>query len=126
MLRFEPATSRLQIRHSTTQPLAHLDFVYTYPCEGKADVESSDNVDDKLANKLPVVPRSVSRVVVSNATRVVDDKHDVTLLRTFCTSVRGFQQQEARRFDREINISGIVIETFNSGPFSIHVWFTRI
>ena len=116
----------MQIRHSTAQPLAQLDFVYTYPCEGKADVESSDEVDDELANELPVVPRSVSRVVGSNATRVVDDEHDVTLLRTFCTSVRGFQQQEARRFNTEINIGGIVIETFNSGLFSIHVWFTRV
>ena len=62
-----------------------MTMMMIYPCTIVADVESSDNSDDEVSDQLPVVPRSVCRIVVTNASRIVDDEHNVALLAAFCT-----------------------------------------
>jgi len=45
-----------------------------------ADVGVADDADDEVLDELPVVPGSVGRVVVGDASGLVDDEYYVALL----------------------------------------------
>lgn len=45
-----------------------------------ADIGVADDADDEVLDELPVVPRSVGRVVVGDASGLVDDEYYVALL----------------------------------------------
>lgn len=45
-----------------------------------ADIGVADDADDEVLDELPVVPGSVGRVVVGDASGLVDDEYYVALL----------------------------------------------